>query len=181
MRVNVAFAFEHFDERFEAQIAARRDEIFFTGSGALVVVVPRFLVIAGFDEGAANGFFDAHASGRITLRVAGDTEVRAFHVLAEGKLDARERTFEGKLRGGLAPAKLDDQRLSTDGVSRAVENICGGDSAREVAIDVDVVRVQDLRHIYDRGDGNAALVNAFRGDVRMAVDNAGDDELSRGV
>ena len=62
-----------------------------------------------------------------------------------------------------------------------MENICGGDSAGEVTVDVDVVRIQDLRHIHHRGDGNAALVDALGCDVRMAIDNARDDELSRGI
>ena len=108
VRVHVAFAFQHFDERFEAQIAARRDEIFSAGCGALVKILPGFLVIAGFDKGAANGLFDAHAGGRIALGLAGDTEVGSLHIFAEGKLNARERPFKGKLRGGLAPAQLDD-------------------------------------------------------------------------
>jgi len=35
VRVHVALAFEHFDERLESQIAARRNEILFAGSGTL--------------------------------------------------------------------------------------------------------------------------------------------------
>src|SRR5437879_10685514 len=52
VRVNVAFAFQYFDERLKAQVAARRDEIFFSGSEALVVVLPRFLVIASLAKPA---------------------------------------------------------------------------------------------------------------------------------
>jgi len=43
VRVNVALAIQHFDERLEAQITARRDEILLAGSGTLVVVIPVFL------------------------------------------------------------------------------------------------------------------------------------------
>ena len=128
--MNVAFAFQHFDERLEAQIAARRNEIFLPGRQALVVVLPRFLVIPGLTKGAANGLFDAHARGRIPPGLTRDTEVRTLGILSERELDAGKRAFERKLRGGLAPAKLDDQRLSADGIGGAVKNVGGSDSAR---------------------------------------------------
>src|SRR5436189_288141 len=76
VRVNVALAFQHFDKRLEAQIAARRNEIFFTDGEALVVVLPRFLVVAGFTKRSANRLFDAHARGRIPPGLTRDTEVR---------------------------------------------------------------------------------------------------------
>jgi len=62
-----------------------------------------------------------------------------------------------------------------------VKNVRRSDAARQITIDVDVLRVENLRHVHHRGDGNTALVDAFRRDVRMAIDDTGDDELSRGV
>src|SRR2546430_506159 len=104
--MNVALAFQHFDERFEAQIAARRNEIFFTSGEALVVILPRLLVVPGFTERATNGLFDSHTRGRIPPGLTWDTEIRALGILAQCELDARKRAFERQLRGGLAPAQL---------------------------------------------------------------------------
>src|SRR5207302_199693 len=129
VRVNVALAFQHFDKRLEAQIAARRNEIFFTGGEALVVVLPRFLVVAGFAKCAANGLFDAQARGRIPPGLTRDTEVRTLGIFAECQLDAGKSSFERKLRSRLAPAKLDDQRLSADGIGGTVKNVRSRDSA----------------------------------------------------
>ncbi len=123
MRVNVALAFQHLNERLKAQIAARGNEIFLAGSSALFVVVPGFLVIAGLAERATDGFFDAHARGRIAFRLAGNAEIRALGIFTERELDARHRAFERELRHGLAPAELDDQSLSADGIGGAVQNV----------------------------------------------------------
>ena len=97
MRVHVALAFEYFDKGLEFQIAARRNEIFFARGNALVVIVPSLLVIAGLAERGTNGFFDAHASGGITPRLAGNAEVGALGVLTEGELDAGHSAFKRKL------------------------------------------------------------------------------------
>ena len=141
MGMHVALAFQHFDERIETQIAARRDQIFFASGGALVVDVPRGFVVAGFGERAADGFFDAHARGGITRRSAASTEVRVLGIFAESELDAGQGAFERELRGGLAPAEFDDYGLAADGVGAAVENVGDGDSAGEIAVDVDIVGI----------------------------------------
>ena len=79
------------------------------------------------------------------------------------------------------PTQLDNQGLSADGVSGAVKNIRRRDSPGQIAINIDVLGIQDFRHVHHRGYGNAALVDAFRGDVRMAIDNAGNNELPRSI
>ncbi len=181
VRVNVALAFQHLDERLEAQVAARRDEILLAGSGTLVVVIPVFFVVTRFAERAANGLFHPHARGGISPGLTRDAKVRTFGVFAKGELDAGHRAFKRKLCRGLAPAQLDDQRLTADGIGRAVKNIRGGDSARQITVNVDILGIEDFRHVHNRRDGNAAFINAFRGDVRVAIDNPGNDELSRGI
>src|SRR6266850_2867636 len=181
VRVHVALAFEHFDERLESQIAARRNEILFAGSGTLVVVFPGFLIVARFAERAANCLFNAHARRRITLGLPWDAEIRTLRVFAERELDAGKRALERQLGRGLAPAQLDDQRLPADGIGGPVQNVRRSYAARQVAINVNVVRIQNLGHVHHRRDGNTALVNAFRRNVRMAINDAGDDELPRGV
>ncbi len=62
--VDVALAFEDFNERIEADVAARRNEILFAGCVALVVIVPLLLVFARFDERLADDFFDAQPAWR---------------------------------------------------------------------------------------------------------------------
>ena len=88
VRVHVAFSFQHFDKRFEAQIAARRDKVFFASSNALVVLIPRFLVIPRFAERPANRFFDSHARGGIPPGLSRYAEVRALRIFAQRELDA---------------------------------------------------------------------------------------------
>src|SRR5204863_10147293 len=154
-----------FDKRLEAQIAARRNEILFTGGEALIVLIPGLLVVAGFTKRSANRLFDAHARGRIPPGLTRDTEVRTLGIFSECELDAGKSSFERKLRSRLAPAKLHDQRLSADGIGGTVKNVRGRDSARHITIDVDILWIQDLRHIHDRGNVNAALADAHRCDV----------------
>src|ERR1700674_1884373 len=63
-----------------------------------------------------------------------------------------------------------------------MKNIGGGDAAGEIVVNIDIVRIQHLGNIGHRGDGDAALVDAaVHRDVRMAVDDPGDDELSGGI
>src|SRR6266849_5158135 len=174
MRVHVALAFQNFDERVEAEIAARRNEIFFSRGSAFVVAVPGFLVVAGFRKSSADRFFNTHPRHRIAPRLAGDAEIRALGVFAKRKLNAGKRAFERELRGWLAPAKLDDYGLSSDRVRRAVKNIRSRDPTRKIPVDIDVVGIKDLRDVYDGRDGDAAFVDAaVDGDVRVAIDDAG--------
>ena len=92
--MDVALAFKDFDQRFEAKIAARRNLIFFAGGYFLVVSVPGILVVAGLGERAANGLFDAHTSGGVTFRLAGNAEIGALGIFAQGKFDSGERAFK---------------------------------------------------------------------------------------
>src|SRR5207248_7819349 len=128
-----------FDKRFKAQIAARRDKVFFTSSSALVVLIPRFLVIPRFAESPANRFFDSHARHGVPPGLSRDAEVRALRIFAQRELDAGQRTFKRKLRRGLAPTQLNNQRLPSDGIRGAVKNIRRRDSPGEITVNVDVL------------------------------------------
>src|SRR4029077_4515492 len=84
--------------------------------------------------------------------------------------------------GGLAPAQLDHNGLAADGVGAAVQNIGDGNAAGQIAVNIDIVGVENVRDIHDGGNGDAALVDAaVHGDVRVAVDNAGHDEQAGSV
>ena len=103
-------------------------------------------------------------------------------IFAEGELDSGHRAFERQLRRGLAPAQLDDDGLAADRIGAAMQNIRGRDAASEIAIDVDVFGIQHVGDVRDRRDRDAAFVDvAVHRDVRVAIDDAGHDELAVGV
>ncbi len=104
MRVNVAFAFEDFDQRVEAKVAAKRQKIFLTCRDFFVVRVPSVFIVASLGESRADGFFDAHSRCGITLFAAGNGEIRTLGILAECELDSGKSAFEGEFCGRLAPA-----------------------------------------------------------------------------
>jgi hypothetical protein len=108
--------------------------------------------------------------------------MRVLGIFAKGELDAGQSSFKRKLRGRLAPAQLDDHGLAADGIGAAVENVGGGDAAGKIAVNVDVVGIQNVGDIRDRGYGDAAFIDvAVNGDVRVAVDDARHDELASSV
>jgi hypothetical protein len=79
----------------------------------------------------------------------------------------------------LSPAQFDDDGLPADGVSGAVQNVGDRYAASEVAVDINVIGIQDVRRADHRGDGDAALVHApVNSDMRVAIDNARDNELA---
>src|SRR5579863_6084324 len=181
MRMYVALTFENFDKRLEAQIAARGHQVLAAGCYALVVGVPGRFVVARFGESAANGFFHAHAGGGIAHGSA-NTEIGALGIFAERKLDAGQRAIEGKLGCGLSPAQFDHHGLPADSVRAAVQDIRSGDAAGEIAIDRNVVGIQNVSDVDDRRNGNAAFIDAaIHGDVRMAINNPWDDKLPGGI
>src|SRR2546423_8943882 len=132
--MNVALALEDFHEGIEAQIAARRNQAFFAGGHTLVVLIPRSLVVAGFGECGANGLLNAHARRGITLRLTAATEIGAFGIFTKCELDSRKRPVKRKLGGRLAPAQLYDYGLTADRVGAAVQDVSGGHTANEVAV-----------------------------------------------
>ena len=180
VRVHEALALEDLDERLELQIAARRQR---SAAGlVLLVVLPRLLVRLGAREGVADDELDAHARHRVAPRAGGLADRHVLRVLAERELDPRHRALEDDLLGArLAPAQLDHLVLAADRVGAAVQDVGDGQAAGEIAIDVDVGRIDDVFHPRHRADRRPALVDRVVGDVRVRVDDARRHELAGGV
>jgi hypothetical protein len=85
------------------------------------------------------------------------------------------------LCAGAAPPQLHHEVLAADRVGAAVQHVGGGDAAGEVAVDVDVRRIEDVLDAGHRADGRPTLVDRVRRDVRVGVDDAGRDELALAV
>src|ERR1019366_2291711 len=84
--------------------------------------------------------------------------------------------------GTLAPTQLDGQGLAADGVGGAVQDVGGGDAAGQRAVDGDILRVEHVLDIDHGGDADAAFVDAaIDGNVRVAIDDAGDHVLIGGI
>ena len=170
MRVDQALALEDFDERFELQVAARRG----AGRFVLLVLLPRFLVGLGPDEGVADHEFHAAARDRIPARPLQGALAEILRVLAERELDAGHGAGEQQLlRARLSPAQLDDRVLAADRIGAAVEDVRGRDAAGEIAIDVDVGRIEHVLHPGHGADGRPAFVDRIVREVRVRVDHAG--------
>src|SRR5262249_3649679 len=69
-----------------------------------------------------------------------------------------------------------------DGIGAAVKDVRGGHAACKVAVDVDVVGIQYFCGVGDGGDRDAAFIHAaVNGDMRVAIDDAGNDKLALGI
>ena len=181
VRVHEAPAFEDLDERIELQIAPRRQHVLAVRLPA-VVVLPGLLVGPGAREGVANHVLDALARRRVAARARPLARPGPLRVLAERELDARHRAVEDELLGlRLAPAQLDDRVGATDRVRAPVQHVGDRQAAGQVAVDVDVGRIEHIPDAGHRADGRAALVDVVGRDVRVRVDDARRDEQAGGV
>ena len=167
--MNEAVAVEDLDDRVELEVAADGHPtllLVFLASPAVVLCRP---------EAVGEDLLHAHAG----LRVAGGkgvAPVGLLDVLAEGELDALGRAVELERFWADAPAELDDLVLPADRVGRAVEDVGGGGAAGELAVDGDVVGVDEVADADFRGNGLGAFVDAaVGGDVGVGVDEAGGD------
>ena len=171
-------AFEHLDERIELKIAPRREQVLsrlFLG----LVVLPFLAIGLGAGKRIADDVLDPLSRGWKPLRIGGRLAALPRDVLAEGKLDSGQRALKDQVaRPRLAVAELDDDRLATNRVGAAVQNIRGGRATRQVAIDVDICRIEDVLHAGHRADRDAALVDRVVADVGMRIDDPGRDELA---
>src|SRR5205809_8017834 len=103
--MDVALAFQDLDERFEAKVAARRDEVLLACSGAAAVVLPHFLEVARFGESCADRLFVAHARGRVPRRLAVAADIPPPGVLSASEFDCRHRSPAWQFFRALPPAQ----------------------------------------------------------------------------
>src|SRR4029079_15217724 len=123
VRVYVAFAFENLDERFELQIATRRDQVLVV-LRRRTIFIPRSLVITRARERIANRLFNTHARVWITARDARLVgRPRALHVFAERKLYPRHRSWKQKLTRRPAILDLHNRVQAADGIRRSMQQI----------------------------------------------------------
>ncbi len=83
----------------------------------------------------------------------------ALHVFAERKLDPRHRSRKQKLARGPAILDLHDCVQAADRVRRPVQQIQRGDTARQLAIEIDVSWVQHVFSPDHRSYGERAFVD----------------------
>ena len=142
-----AFFVENLDQGIELQIATRHGDAL--GVGAMLR--PRLLVMACRFEAISQNLLDAHARLWIAVTSIG-TPVGLFDVFTQRKLDARYGTGELQPLGVRAPAKFDHLILTTNGVGRAMQQIRRRHAAGQLAVDVDVRRIDDVADTHFGGD-----------------------------
>src|SRR5262249_49094282 len=137
------------------------------GSPAAVVFLPLALVGPGARERVANHVLDAHPRARIARRITGwrpRAAAAAPWGPAKRELDARHRALEREILGPrLAPSQLDDVVLAADRIRAAVQDVGGGDAASEIAVDVDVARIEHIVDAGHRAHRGSALVDRVGG------------------
>ena len=177
--VHMHLAFEDADQRVEAEVATRRRRILARDLGGLVRLELEPVLLGAF-EGARVDRLDAHPGARITTAT---TTTGALGVLAQGELDARQRTVEVQVRSLLGvPAQFEDRVLATDGVRGTVQLTNRRDAAGQCAVDADIVDVDRVHYAHFGRDRERALVDpALDGGVAVAIDDAGSQVLARTV
>ena len=159
-------AVEHFGQRFELQIAAEGQRIFALRGGDIFLRGAKTI---------ADNFFHAHARLRITR---GETfaPVRLLDVFAQREFHALRRVGEFHFFRQRAPAEFHDLVLSADRIGRAVEQIRTRQAAGQLAINLDVSRIDHIADAHFAGHRVRAFIHAATdGGVRMAIDDAGRD------
>ena len=179
--VHEPLALEHFLERVELQVALRRKQVGRARRLLLVVRVPRRLVRLGPEERLAHHVLDALPGRRIASRRRVG-RAGPLHVLAERELDAGHRAREHQVaRLGHAPLELDRHDLAANRIGAAVHDVGRRRAARQVAVDVDVGRIEHVFHADHRAVRRRAFVDRVVGDVRVRVDDARRNELAGAV
>ena len=178
VRVDQPLAFENLDQALELEVAPWRH----APPAGRLVRPPLGAVVLGLAKGLADDVHDAHPRCRVARRHAGEAEPRPLGVLAQGELDPLGRSGKAQAVGVGAPAQLDHRVAAADRVGRAVKDVGGGDTTGERAVDRNVVGVEHVLDGHHRGHREGSLVAAaLDRDVRVGVDDAGDERAPAGV
>src|SRR6266850_6802314 len=95
--MHVAFAFEHFNQRLQLQVATGRYQVLFTMGYGSSILVPGLLVVARSREGITNHFLHPHACVWITsLDTRLVRRARALWIFSQSKLDPWHRAGKKK-------------------------------------------------------------------------------------
>ncbi len=178
VRMHQPPALEDFDQRLELQISPRHRDVL-AGFIAAIVLLPLFLVSLGAAERIADHELGAGPCDRVAPRAGLPELPHVLGILAQGKLDPGRSALENEAARVLAPAQLDDLVLAADRVRAPVQDVRNRQAAREVAMDRDVGRIEDVLDARHRAHRRAALVDRFGGDVRVRVDDARAHEAAR--
>src|SRR5690606_33532032 len=162
--VDPPLAAKDLGESLELEVSAERQPVRITIPLATVAIVGP----CG-RERVAEELLDAHARLRIARR--GRAAIAPLDVLAERELDPGRRLSELQLVGDEAPAELDHLILTSDRIGRAVEDVRRREAAGELAIDIDIVAIEEIADANLRGDRLRPFVDPAIGrHVRVAVD-----------
>src|SRR2546423_229867 len=182
VRVDVASPFQNFNERFKLQIPARLNQITFAALLRRTKFIPRAFVIACACERLAYSFLYAHARRGVASPLSRNLrKVRALWILAERELNAGQSAGERKLFNRTTVLQFHNERLSTDGVARSMQHIDGRYAACQFAVDVDVRWIKHVSHVHHRSDRERQFVHSINHSVRVAINYAGRDVLSRSI
>src|SRR5258706_10996493 len=98
--------------------------------------------------------------------------MRWLDVCTQGELDPFRRSLEHQIIGAGAQTEFDHAILSADGVSRAMEQVDGGNAARELFVDIIRLRVDHITDAHHGSAGQAGFIDrAEDGGVAVAIDN----------
>src|SRR4051794_21974829 len=110
-------AFEHFNERFQLEVAPGRDQILVSFCERRAILLPRPLIIASADERVANHLLNAHPCSGVAACLALWIKAGSFGVFTKGKLDSRRCAREDEVLDSAAIFQLDHGILSSDSVT----------------------------------------------------------------
>ena len=179
MAVDGHLAFQDHLEGLQLVVAGGRLGVRLSGRDGFLVFVPLGLVLAGVGEGLAGDVGRAEpGGGRFALPA-----VEPLGILAQGHLELRPDALDQQLVERPGVLQLDDGVDRAEDVGAAVHGLDRGDPAGQRRHDRRVVGDEDVLHpeMGGRGVGRLVDVAAVDGDMRVGVDQPGQDEAAGDV